>query len=437
MRLGLGSNILCRSLPLSRIARLAPLFSLLLFMLLCGCSSLTKARQEQDIVEAELRGQERHIQELKAELDRKEGTIHSLDLEVEKLQQAQAGRKPAGEPVPPGVIKEITLGRLTGGYRNNPKSVYDDSLQFLIEPKDADGHALKVPGSMHIELFEITPAGLKVPLSAWDITQREVRRSWDQPLFGGPSYRILIPFKALPTSEKMRVIVRFTTLDGALFEAEKDFTIRLPLPGTGPMMPMKGTPGGYSVITPGHVINGTVVGPLNNSAPVMMLPAPAGLEGTGRTTSESNQLPAPPVFKEPEKKQEKKDEPAASPDKKPETVPLIPIEPRQAPATIPTNVDPKSGEPPPLPPPPEIPQFDNKKKAANYESLPAPSDVARTSNPIYPKDPSIMQASYVEPVTTLTSPPPADWRDKMTGNLVQVQNSADAPIKLSRPVIIK
>ena len=184
-----------------------------------GCYSLTAKREQQDIVEADLRSQERHIQELKAEVERRDGTIHGMDLELERMQQTAAGKKLTGDAAMPGVVKEIVLGSLTGGYRANPKSIYDDALQFLVSPRDADGHAIKVPGSLHIELFEVLPSGMKTPLSAWDISQRELRRSWDQPLFGGPAYRILIPFKALPANEKMRVVIRFTTLDGKPYEA--------------------------------------------------------------------------------------------------------------------------------------------------------------------------------------------------------------------------
>lgn len=403
----------------------------MLFLLtLAGCSSLTKQRHEQDLVEADLRSQERHIQELKAEVERKEGTIHGMDLEIEKLQQAAAGRKPAGEPPPPGVIKEISLGRLTGGYRNNPKSQYDDSLQFLVEPKDADGHAIKVPGSMHIELFEITPAGLKVPLGAWDITHREVRRAWDQPLFGGPSYRILIPFKALPANEKMRVTVRFTTLDNNVFEAEKDFTIRLPMPGAGPVVPMAAVPGGYSVVTPGHMINGTLVGPLKSAGTPT---TPPEVEGTGRSGNILSELPAPPLAPMPEKKTE----PAKPEEKKPDTIPVIPIEPRKTPSNVPSSIENNGNEPPPLPPPPEIPKFD-AKKAMNYEKLPTPSDVARTAAPLYPKESGVVQAGMSEPASTaLTSPPPASWRKNVTNQLVQVDYTGEAAIKLSRPVIVK
>lgn len=411
--------------------------SFVVLMVMSGCSSLTRQRAEQDLVEADLRSQERHIQELKEQLERKEGAIHGLDLEVERLQQSAIKNQPAGEPQAPGVIKEITLGRLTGGYRSNPKSLYDDSVQFLIEPKDADGHAIKMPGSVHIELFEYAANGVKVPLSAWDISSRELRRSWDQPLFGGPAYRILVPFKALPANERMRVLVRFTTLDGKLFEAEKDFSIRLPGPGAAPMMPMAPMPaGGYTVVTPGHMINGTLVGPLNNSGPVVVPPAPPGFEGTGRSTEKTSEPITPPKNPLPDldKKSEPKKEEPKSVDKKQEAIPLIPLEPRKTPSSI----DSKGSEPPPLPPPPEIPSFDEPKKTVSYEWLPAPSERPRTAQPIYPKEAGIVQAGYqASEGTALTSPPPASWRQKVTSGMIVVDYTSEPPIKLSRPIVVK
>src|SRR5207247_6587159 len=114
----------------------------------------------------------------------------------------------------PGVVKDIALGRLTGGFQQNPKIRFDDAMQIILEPRDSDGHAIKVPGSVHVDLFEITPQGLKAPLSSWDITQRELRRMWDQPLIGGPGYRIVLPFNAIPTTAKRRRVRPFTTVGG-------------------------------------------------------------------------------------------------------------------------------------------------------------------------------------------------------------------------------
>lgn len=405
-----------------------------------GCSSLTEKREKQDLVEAELRAQERHIIELKSELERKEGAIHSLDLEVEKLQQSAAGNRPAGEPIPPGVVKEITLGRLTGGHRMNPRSLYDDSLQFLIEPRDADGHSIKVPGSLHIELFEVTAAGLKVPLSAWDVTHRELRRSWDQPLFGGSAYRVVIPFKALPANERMRVVIRFTTLDGKPYEAEKDFSIRLPGPGSAPMVPMATMPGGYTVVTPGRMINGVLVGPLDPppattipNNPASQLPAPPLPEGTGRTATPPKQ--EAPKQETPPKLEEKKQAPPAPPmielnqpaDKKVDT---LPMPPRNTPANLQLN-----SEPPPLAPPPDVPQFN--RHSSNMEQLPNPSTTARTNQPLYPQAQPVTQAGYqTDSPISLTAAPPANWRTKHLPAPI-VEYGGDTSIKLSRPVVVK
>src|SRR4051812_21533344 len=66
------------------------------FALMANLGCLGNNRQQQELLEADLRSQERHIQEMKDELDRKEGVIHGLDIEVERCQQAAAGAKPPG-----------------------------------------------------------------------------------------------------------------------------------------------------------------------------------------------------------------------------------------------------------------------------------------------------------------------------------------------------
>lgn len=418
------------------------LFFCLLFLTQTGCSSLTEKREQQDILEAELRQQERHIQELKADAERKELLIHGLDLELERMHQAAAGRQNAGEPPVPGVVKEIVLGRLTGGFRSNPRIPFDDALQFLIEPRDMDGHSIKAPGSLHIELFEITQAGLKVPHTAFDITPRELRRSWDQPMLGSPAYRILVPMKIMPTQEKMRVVIRFTTLDGKPYEAERDFTLRLPGPGQAPKIPMGAAiPGGYTVVTPGHMINGTLVGPLNNQpTAATSLPAATGSAGssgeTGRAPAKFDDkadspppavpldpkttAPVLPMPKQPEKE-----------DNKSSVIPVIPLNPRETPSNVPGTTTPNQDVPPPLPPPPKPPEFEKNIQQAGYETLPTPSEQPRTPRPLFPGSaPTVQQMGNFVPVT---ASPPVEWRQQHAG--VQVVNQAELPaIKLSRPI---
>lgn len=169
-------------------------------------------------------------------------------------------------------------------------------------------------------------------------------------------------------------------------------------------------------------------------------PAPPGFEGTGRTTEKTAEPMTPPknplpeqVKPEPGKNVEpKKDEPK-SVEKKQETIPLIPLEPRKTP-TIDTN----GNQPPPLPPPPEVPNFDESNKSLSYEWLPSPSERPRTAHPVFPKDSGIVQAGYqTSESTALTSPPPASWRQKVTSGMIVVDYTNEPPIKLSRPIIVK
>jgi hypothetical protein len=190
-----------------------------------------------DLVEAELRTRERELREARDALERTELLNEALQREVHAL------RPGAVTPISPELasqmytLKEIVLGRGTGGYSNDCQS-WDDALQVVIEPRDPDGQAIKAPGSLHVEAVQINPQGLKSPLSAWDIPPNKLRRTWQNGLLSA-GYYVLLPWNVPPTDRKVRVTARFTLADGRLFEADKDVTIRLrpePKAPTGPML---------------------------------------------------------------------------------------------------------------------------------------------------------------------------------------------------------
>jgi hypothetical protein len=125
-------------------------------------------------------------------------------------------------------VKEITLGRLTGGVDEDPKLPGDEALQVIVEPRDADNSVVKVPGSLHVSAYEILPQGQKVFLSCWEVSPGELRRKWDEPLLGSSAYRVILPWKTQPATERLRVAVKFRTVDGQEYEADKDVSLRLP-----------------------------------------------------------------------------------------------------------------------------------------------------------------------------------------------------------------
>ncbi|MFL5245913.1 MAG: hypothetical protein ACJ8FY_27905 [Gemmataceae bacterium] len=195
------------------------LFIGLLALLAAGCKN-------NDLVEAQLRARDNDLRELREELERIEGYNCALQREVGALRT-----DPTGEKVPPEVggqtftLKSIELGRLTGGL-NDDNEPGDEALQVMVEPKDVDGHTIKAPGSLAITAFEVTPEGLKKPLSSWQIPASRLHRKWRSGLFS-TGYYLVFPWKAYPSSEKLRIVAQLTLSDGRVFEADKDVTIRL------------------------------------------------------------------------------------------------------------------------------------------------------------------------------------------------------------------
>ena len=122
-------------------------------------------------------------------------------------------------------IKQINLGRMTGGY-DVDHCPGDEAVQVVLEPKDCDGHTIKSPGSLKVGVLEVTHEGIKKPLSCWDVTPEQLRRTWKSGLMGN-AYYIVLPWTNWPTTEKLRVVAQLTTEDGRTFEADKDIKIHL------------------------------------------------------------------------------------------------------------------------------------------------------------------------------------------------------------------
>jgi hypothetical protein len=181
---------------------------------------LTGCRSNSDLVEAELRTRNNDLMELKSDLARIEAENNAL---VHELQDRQNG--PGIErPYQTYALKQIAIGRQTGGLSHDGPG--DDSLQLVIEPRDGDGHAIRTPGTLHVEAYEISPEGLKNLCSAWEVTSDQLRRSWHSGLWSN-NYTLVLPWKNWPTSEHLRIVARFTGTDGRVFEADKDVTVHL------------------------------------------------------------------------------------------------------------------------------------------------------------------------------------------------------------------
>ncbi len=217
-----------------RIARALLLGATATFSAL-GCRSTCEP------VERQLHARELELMAAHEELERCHAINEGLQTELQALHGDPSADpdKLAAALYP---IRSLTLGRQTGG-RDGDASGGDEALQVVVQPLDADNQAVKVPGSLFIQALEITPAGLKHPLSTWRISDDELRRSWRAGLLGS-GYFLVLPWKVWPTSDKLRVDVQFHTADGRLFEADKDVTIRVVPAAKRPRRPCRRPPTG-------------------------------------------------------------------------------------------------------------------------------------------------------------------------------------------------
>src|SRR6266851_4423438 len=117
-----------------------------------------------DLVEAELRTRERELRETREELDRSELYNHALQSEMGDLRKSEYGRPGSGAartPLTPErasqiyTLKEIVLGRQTGGY-DDDNIPGDEALQIVLEPRDPDGQAIKAPGHLRVTALQIS-----------------------------------------------------------------------------------------------------------------------------------------------------------------------------------------------------------------------------------------------------------------------------------------
>ncbi len=213
--------------------RRPPLYWLALALACSGGCTNNRA----ELVEAELRTRDRQLREMRAALMRTE----TMNQALENTLRAERSVQPVMRPSSPlALVKDVQLGRGTGGL-DEDKCPGDEGLQVVLVPRDCDETAIKAPGTLRVAAFEITPEGLKVPLSSWDVTALQLRKSWRSG-FIATGYFVSLPWQTVPRTEKLRIVAQFFPLEGGTFEAEKDVTIRIAPQAVPPVVPPQAGP---------------------------------------------------------------------------------------------------------------------------------------------------------------------------------------------------
>jgi hypothetical protein len=188
--------------------------------LLAGCRGSGKY----DGIEAELRTRNRELAEAQHALERSR--------ELNRAYEQTRGTFPGATPPPlyyPAAsggcsVREIALARGTGGV-DDDAIPGDEYLMAVIVPTDDDKSPVKAPGKASIAAWEYGADGVKQLIGTWELSPEQLRSTWKSGLLA-TGYFIPLQWQNFPTQSKVRVAVRLTTLDGKLFEADRDITVR-------------------------------------------------------------------------------------------------------------------------------------------------------------------------------------------------------------------
>jgi hypothetical protein len=201
-------------------------------VLLCGLAAGCATRRDTQGLEAELRGHEDRILVLEQELRRARQELLAARREADFLrsQAAHAGEfvlttEQANVLFRAEGLRINTL--LTGGI-DEDDSPGDDLLSLVLEPFDAQGQTLKLPGDVSIELLDPAEQGDARQVGHWNYTSEEVRDAWHSGLLVH-GFRFRLPWQRPPRHAKLVVHARLTTPDGRVFDATETVKVAPPV----------------------------------------------------------------------------------------------------------------------------------------------------------------------------------------------------------------
>jgi hypothetical protein len=124
-------------------------------------------------------------------------------------------------------VARITLNsRLTGGYDFDGHPG-DEGLLVVVEPQNAAGQYVPLPGDLEIEVTDPAQTGPSARLARWTFDSSESAGTIKKSLLGrGMHLQLPWPDHA-PKSEKLRVSVRYTPPTGGTFTTHRPIRVDL------------------------------------------------------------------------------------------------------------------------------------------------------------------------------------------------------------------
>lgn len=195
---------------------------------LSGCASVGDV----DLLESQLRTQEDTIANLQRQLSVSTEELRVAQAESASLRQelTERGRTASILPEQSNVLYRvdgIELNRFFTGGTDKDGQPGDDALTVLLTPRDKDGDLIKVPGEIHVDVFDMTQAPDQQKIGTWDFTAEQSREHWYSG-FVGSGFRLELPWQSLPSSTGLTVHAELSTTDGREFHTTRQIKITPP-----------------------------------------------------------------------------------------------------------------------------------------------------------------------------------------------------------------
>jgi hypothetical protein len=124
------------------------------------------------------------------------------------------------------VARIVLNSRLTGGYDFDGRPG-DEGLLLVVEPQNAAGQYLPLPGQLEVEVTDPSRGGSEARLARWEFDASETVRAVKKSLLGR-GIHLQLPWPgALPRSETLLVSVRYTPPTGESFAARREIRVDL------------------------------------------------------------------------------------------------------------------------------------------------------------------------------------------------------------------
>ena len=202
----------------------------------CGCAS---GRGNTSALEAELRQQEDRIVRLQTELRHVSDDLAATRREADSFRaQATAVGQVALVAEQAEVLfraEGLRINTLLTGGIDEDNVPGDEVLHLVLEPTDADGNTVKLPGEVMVEITDPAADGAARQVGAWTFPADQVRLAWQSGLFV-TGFKFRLPWNVPPSHGRLIVHARLSTADGRRFDATETVQVKPPAP------PAEGTP---------------------------------------------------------------------------------------------------------------------------------------------------------------------------------------------------